>query len=479
MRRHKTNLSHYRLFTGNMGKLIPIGLVEVLPGDTFQHATSALVRLSPMVAPVMHGMTVRIHHFYVPHRLVWPEFEDFVTGGPDGLNNDIVPQYNPATRVRNDVLDYYGVPPTPGPVSELPLRGYVAIFNEFYRDQDLVAEKILPPGGAAWFPYQVAWGKDYFTTARPWEQKGDAVSIPVGGLGDLKSLFFQQGQASTAQNWVNLAGGSTASGANIRTLGIDENAAWGGAGALEATNISVSDLRRSLALQRFAEARARYGSRYTEYLRYLGIRSSDARLDRPEYLGGGKVRVNVSEVLQTAPEISDGQNEEFGVGDMYGHGIAAMRSRRYRRFFEEHGYVHSFLSVRPDSIYMNAVPRHWLRLTREDFFVKELQHIGQQPILEKEIYFPGQSGDVFGYQDRYREYREQFSQVSGSFRDDLNFWHLARDFDAQPGLNANFIQCDPSKRIFAITSEDGLWCMVQHKLIARRMVDRSAAARIV
>ena len=176
--------------------------------------------------------------------------------------------------------------------------------------------------------------------------------------------------------------------------------------AVSAVNIIA--LREAFAMQRYEEARARYGSRYTEYLRYLGVRSSDARLQRPEYLGGGKQTIQFSEVLQTAP------GEDPGVGSMYGHGIAAMRSNRYRRFIEEHGYVITMLSVKPKTIYTQGLQRTWNRRTKEDFFQKELQHIGQQEILNKELYAKNSQPDgVFGFQDRYDDYRRAESRVSG------------------------------------------------------------------
>jgi len=232
-----------------------------------------------------------------------------------------------------------------------------------------------------------------------------------------------------------------------------------------ASAITINALREAMALQRYAEARARYGSRYVEYLRYLGVRSSDARLQRPEYLGGGRQTIQFSEVLQTA----EGTNP---VGEMRGHGIAAMRSNRYRKFFEEHGYVISLLTVRPKTIYQQGLFRHWNRRVKEDFYQKELQHIGQQEILNKEVYAPHASPDgVFGYQDRYDEYRRNESLVSGEFRDTtLDHWHMARVFGSTPALNASFVSSVPTKRIFASESTDGLYIMANHSMQARRMV---------
>jgi len=199
-------------------------------------------------------------------------------------------------------------------------------------------------------------------------------------------------------------------------------------------------------------------------LRYYGIRSSDARLQRPEYLGGGRQTIQFSEVLQT----SEGTNP---VGELRGHGIAAMRSNRYRCFFEEHGYVFSMISIKPKTIYAQGIPRTWNRRTKEDFFQKELQHIGQQEILNKEIYAAHATPDgVFGYQDRYDEYRRKESSIAGEFRDVLDFWHYARIFASDPALNSSFITANPTKRPNAVQTNDVLYIMANHSIQARRMI---------
>lgn len=235
--------------------------------------------------------------------------------------------------------------------------------------------------------------------------------------------------------------------------------------------MSINDLREALAIQRFEEARARYGSRYVEYLRYLGVRSSDARLNRPEYLGGGKQTIQFSEVLQTAEGTSP-------VGTLRGHGISAMRSRRFRRFFEEHGYVIGLMSVKPRTMYMQGLARTWNRRVKEDFFQRELQHIGQQEVLNKEVYAAHATPDgVFGYQDRYDEYRRMESSVAGEFKaNTLNFWHFAREFSSDPALNATFVKSVPTERTFASAATDVLYVMAMHSLQARRQVSRSGTS---
>ena len=233
---------------------------------------------------------------------------------------------------------------------------------------------------------------------------------------------------------------------------------------------TIQDLREAFALYRYQEARARYGGRYVEYLRYLGIRSSDARLQRPEYLGGGRQTIQFSEVLQTGVT-TDGDDTE-GVGNLKGHGIGALRSNRYRRFFEEHGYIFTLLSVKPKTIYNNGIARHFMYQTKEDFFQRELQHIGQQEVYTGELDIIGnnQMREVFGWQDRYDHLRRSESTIAAQFRSTLNFWHYARIFGSQPTLNADFVKCTPTKRVNAVTSEDVLWVMANHSIQARRQV---------
>lgn len=464
-----------------MGQLIPVGLMEVLPGDTFQHSTSVLARMSPMVAPVMHQIDLRVHHFYVPNRIIWSDWENFITGGPDGNNDDVIPTMS-ATYSPGTVLDYLGVPPgVQVEVNSLPLRAYNLIWNEYFRDQDLQAERGTTENSLA----RIAWEKDYFTDARPWEQKGDDITMPLGttapviGRGNDSPTFNANGtrQLST------IVGDSAAQWSGT-TPDNPQNAWWEDpalvADLSNASPPTINQFREAFALQRYAEARARYGSRYTEYLRYLGVTPSDARLQRPEYLGGGRKTMSISEVLQTGPENDPGPGPEYGVGDMFGHGINAMRTNRYRRFFEEHGYVMTLLSVRPKAMYVNGMDRHFLKQDKEDYWQKELMHIGQQPVKQGEVFAAGDGTDqdTFGYSDRYIEYKRAQSRVTSEFRELLNYWHLARDFEEKPALNSDFIECNPSKRIFAEQTQDSLWIMCQHRVAARRLVSKSSASRI-
>lgn len=484
MKRAKFSLSNTKLLSCDMGELVPIGLTEVLPGDTFQHSTSAMLRCSPLLAPVMHPVHVQVHHWFVPNRLVWEDWEDFITGGPDGLDASEFPTIAmPASTgaAVGSLADYLGVPPGIADleVSALPFRGYALIWNEFYRDQDLQTELAISLASGADSTTSTAlknsgWAKDYFTSARPWEQKGASITIPLGDTAPLEnfgsdyslSRIASTGATTTAAN--NMMTGVTG-GINNGTVALQVDVSPNMRADLSgASAVTVNVLREAMALQRYQEARARYGSRYTEYLRYLSVRSSDARLQRPEYLGGGRQTIQFSEVLQTA----EGSNP---VGEMRGHGIGALRSNRYRRFFEEHGYVYTFLTVRPKGIYMQGLPRTWNRRIKEDYWQVELQHIGQQEVLNKELYAGHATPDgTFGYQDRYDEYRRQESTVSGEFRTSaLDFWHMARDFSTDPALNSTFVECVPPDRSFAVPSEDVLYVMAKHSIQARRLVART------
>ncbi len=485
MKRNKFSLSNYKLLSCDMGELIPVNIEEVLPGDTFQQSSSALVRVSPLLAPVMHPVHVRMHHWFVPHRLIWEDFEAFITGGPDGMDASVFPTVtlDATTGAVGTLADYLGCPTGVNPfeVSALPFRAYDLIFNEWYRDQDLVTELVIDQSSGADTTtdlslQNVAWEKDYFTSSRPWTQKGPEVTIPLQGDAPITGLGADNASPTVGPANVRETDQSTPSSyANYwTTLFAEEDTGNTGYPNIRAdlsgvTAANINELRLAFALQRYEEARARYGSRYTEYLRYLGVRSSDARLQRPEYLGGGKQTIQFSEVLQTAPT-----SDPTYVGELKGHGITAVRSNRYRRFFEEHGYVITLMSTRPKTIYTQGSRRTWNRRTKEDFWQKELEHIGQQEVLNKEIYAAAASPDgTFGYQDRYDEYRRSESMVMGEFRESsLDYWHMARIFASEPALNSTFVESNPTKRINAVQSEDVLWCMVNHSVQARRYLSK-------
>jgi len=485
MKRSKHSLSHYNLHTLDMGQLIPIDWYEALPGDSVRQSSSALLRLSPLVTPVMHPVQVRIHHWFVPNRVLWDGWENFITG----VDGEEPPPFIEHVPVAKDLADYMGIGPyTPGPATHsfslFPIRAYNKIFNEFYRDQDLVGtvnEDSLTV-------QNVAWEKDYFTAARPSAQQGDPLTLPLGTRAEVRGIGIRQGDAftNTGEDVIESTGDvqtyansqDTQDGTNI--FEIEENPDIPGAPNIwadltTASGVDINDLRTLFALQRYKEARAQFGSRYSEYLRYLGVRSSDARLQRPEYLGGGKSTVSFSEVLRTGSSNSEGEP----LGEMAGHGIAAVKSRRWVKFFEEHGIVMTLASIRPKSMYLNGINRAWSRETKEDYWQKELELIGQQSVRLKEVYAAGASATAhFGYQDRYSEYRHIQNYVTSEFRNTLNDWHLGRIFGSTPALNADFVNCVPTKRVFAEQTQNSIWGMFSHHIQARRLVGKRTIGKI-
>lgn len=512
-RRSLFSLSHYKLFTGKMGYLYPVACMEALPGDTFQMSTSIFLRFSPMVAPVMTPVTVKVHHWFVPTRLIWDDFEDMITGGPDGTSVPTPPYFvadGEGVQSRSSA-DYLGIPPNVPNLeySALPQRAINLIYNEWYRDQNLQTEKTLSTASGLDTTtdqslYLSPWDKDYFTTASPYEQKGAAVNVPInlttsggnpiitatttisgngtpsftGGSASTSNDFRQTliGSQSGTGNLQSPTNGNSASRANLTwvnpALAANTTVTWNGGPDTQGA-LNLNAFREGMAMQRFEEHRMLYGSRYTEYLRYLGVKASDGRLQRPEYLGGGRSVVQFSEVLQTA------QDGDTPVGTMRGHGIGAMRTNRFRRFFEEHGYVITLMSIRPKSIYTQGLNRMFNRKIKTDWWQREFEHLGQQEVLNKEIYAASSDPDgTFGYQDRYNEYRTHPSYVAGEFRDFLNYWHLAREFDSQPVLNSDFISSLPTDRVFADrTGNDTLYIMANNSVQARRLLSRRGTPR--
>ncbi len=497
MRRDKFSLSHYKMFTADMGKLIPMTWFDVLPGDSIQMSTSALVRMSPLVAPVMHPTKVRIHHFFVPMNQIWENFEvDFITGGPDGTDSTTPPfiTFTDTSGGESELPDYLGIAPynyagDAGNInaSALPFRAYQKIWNHFYRDQDLMTLAGFTDadgdGGQDATTKQtlnsVGWEKDYFTTARTVETKGTAVTIPIGTEAPVVGRNMDFDDVADSANWAQIendAGAlkrlatAGAAGSPLYGISTSDGTRYLAADLAQATGTDINDLRLALAVQRYQEARNVYGSRYQEYLRYLGV---NVRQDseEPTYLGGGRQVIQFSEVLQTGQDFD--ANDK--IGQMAGHGIAALRTNRFRRFFNEHGIVMSLMSVIPKPIYATGLHRSWNRDTKEHYWQKELETIGEQAVLNKEVDARHDTPDgTFGYQRRYDEYRWHPSSLAGEFRSSLNTWHLARIFAADPALNSTFVSASPSKRIFADTSNNSMYVMANHSIQARRIVNRHA-----
>jgi hypothetical protein len=489
-KRNKFSRSHYNLLTMNMGELIPIYCDEVIPGDIWRHRTSALIRCTPQLHPVMHPVNVRIHSWFVPLRLIWDDYEDFFTGGNDGDQTPTHPYINLTSVSEGSLYDYLGFPPGTYTfdANALFLRAYNKIYNEHYRDQDLCTETTIDTTSGEDTTttdsiQKVSWEKDRLTTCRGDTQRGSDVSIPLSGDMDvvLNSDDADSNLFRNASTGVVMAGNIYAESGTGKTEieggtngVIDPNGRWD-ADVSTGGGITLEDLRLTIGKQRYMEIMQRAGARYGEYARAIfGVNNPDARLQIPEYLGGGRQTISFSEVIATADDDTTGTV----VGGLKGHGIAAIRTRRYKRFFPEHGIVMSLMSVVPRAIYTQAIERQLIRgvnTVKEDYFVPQLQGIGDDEIFDHEVYVEAASQtSVFGYQNRYEEYRTKESRVSGEMNSDPGYdRHMGRVHASEPSLNQSFIECNPTKRCFSSTSVDSLQVMVSHSIQARRPIGKT------
>jgi hypothetical protein len=484
--RNLFSMSHYRPMTFSMGELVPAMVFEVLPGDVIQHSIDALLRVSPLLTPVMHPVRVHTYTFYVPTRVVWEDFEDFITGGDDGNDASVYPQIT-LTPTEGSLGDYLGLPiGTEISVNANIFRAYADIWNNYFRDKDLQTELTIDRTSGADSTTNTTlqnkcWEKDFFTTCRPTQQKGDDVLLPLGttapvtiNTGDSTEIGNAAGSANYGPLQIAEASHATFPGglhglAPPAGAGVDADVVLRGSADLtSATAATINELRQAFAEQRFKEARSRYGNDYRDYLAWLGVRSPDARLQRPEYMGGGRSTISFSEVIQGAPDF----DANTGVGNLHGHGIAGLRSNFYKKFFYEHGYLISMICVLPKTMYVDGLPYMWTKTTKEEFWQKEYQHVGQRAVQNREVYAAHASPtETFGYQDNYDEYRQMPSGVAGEFRSTLDEWHMARSFGSDPALNAAFVSANPTNRIYQSTSTDQLYALVYHNMRAKRLLD--------
>jgi len=451
MRRFDYNLGFRHTTTCDLGQLVPIYHEEVLPGDTFRFSAGVLARLAPLQNPVMHEVEMRISSWFVPNRILWTGWEDFITG----VDAVTAP---PTVAIANTGLDqvpiYMGAArQVQSGLSALPVRAYNMIWNEYFRDIDIQTE-VAEDNLAILY---VNWEKDYFTRSRPSPQQGTPEQIPAVGYGRIEATTgISTGAITTSFDSSTPKQLEGSDGSITDPLEV----------SLAAAGITVDALRRSVALQRFAEARSRYGDRYVDYLRWLGIRPSDGRLSRPEFLGGATQRVSVSEVLSTA------EGATVGVGDLFGHGIAGLRGRPWRKMFEEAGQIVTVLFIRPRIQYLTQTPKTWFRSDAMDYWQKELELLPWQEIKEREIFGGGSATTTFGYVPRYHEYRSRFSYASGQMGKAGTFtdWHYGRDFSSAPSLNNTFLQCVPATRVYQDTTIPEAQISAVFDVRARRLV---------
>lgn len=487
-RRNAFNLSHERKMSMNMGDLVPCMVQEVIPGDRFRVSMEHLIRLQALNSPMMHRVDVYTHFYFVPNRIIWNEFEDFITGGEDGTKQPVFPtisfnQSSPSVKKLmgiGSLADYLGFPSyqitTLGngsfpKISALPFRAYQLIWNEYYRDQNLQT-KIdvnknsgnLDLTGQILSDYNLqkrAWEKDYFTSALPFAQRGEQLHLPITGNAP---VVTGTGPALRVGNPI----GTTVGEYGINTQNANQQGDTIHADMSNVTSSTITELRTATNIQRWLEKSARGGARYVEnILTQFGVKSSDARLQRPEYLGGGKTPVVISEVLQQSATQSNSPQ-----GNMAGHGISVGKSNRFKKSFEEHGYVIGIMSVMPRTAYMQGLPRHWTKFDKFDYFWPDLAHLGEQEVRSEELYFNPNgtitNKETFGYQPRYAEYRFNNDTVHGDFTDTLDFWHMARKFDTKPNLNSSFVKCDATDRVFAVSQE------IQDQLLVQTYVNFQA-----
>lgn len=522
-RKSKFDLSHERKLTTRMGRLTPILMQEAIPGDKFRGSSEVLLRLAPLLAPIYDQITLYVHYFFVPNRLLWSEWETFITGGRLGPGStdpvtapipplmylqDMITSY-PTTLANSTLGDYLGVPKLPlaGEVAAdyngitldvLPFLAYQRCWYDYYRDRNYVADDILA------FPYDSGgiptsaipkvctirtrdWMKEYFTAALPFTQRGVEVLMPLDGSGTVTYLdtSIVKKTDGSVPNADQLLGSGPSPGATsslfINKTGTGTN---GNSGRIEniddvlltSSDVSINDLRSAVRLQEWLERNAVAGSRYTESIQaHFDVRPQDSRLQRAEFIGGGRIPVKISEVVNTAFSLNDA-DETIPAGNMAGHGVTYGNTNRFNYFCPEHGFIVGIMSIMSKPSYYQGLPRMFKRPTFLDYPWPTFAQLGEQRVEKWELYASkttlledadGQT-PLFGYQSRYSDWKQAFSSNHGDFRDSLMFWTLVRDFSSAPTLGSTFVGYtdDIQDRIFAASADgsDSFWCYVHNQV---------------
>lgn len=489
--------------TINPNRLYPIYLDEVLPGDTFNLKLTAFARLATPVVPVMDNLYMDFFFFYVPNRLVWNNWTKLngEQDNPGDSTDYLVPQYTTPSGQGwgvQSLPDYFGLPVgVPNlSVSSLPFRAYNLIWNEYFRDENFQQSMPVPKGdgpdpqsstladGTATATYKLLYRgkrKDYFTSCLPWPQKGPGVELPLSGFAPVVNwsdeaplygnhLFtpkLYDGSGSAVNGSLAAYNGElTRTSTTAPTNHYAAKLALG-ADLSQTTAVTINTMRQAFQVQRLLEKDARGGTRYFEILvSHFGVRSPDSRLQRPEYLGGGQIPVNIHTVAQTSSTDSTSPQ-----GNLAAIGVAGGSGIGFSKSFVEHGYIIGLVNVRADLTYQQGIDRHWSRRTRFDFYWPSLAHLGEQAVLNKEIFAQGSAAidpdsddsvpfdeEVFGYQERWAEYRYGINKITGKLRSgitgSLDVWHLAQNFANLPTLNESFIQENvPISRVIAVQDE--------------------------
>ena len=558
-KKNKFDLSHEVKMTGNMGNLYPCFIQDVIPGDAFRVDTQQLIRFSPLLAPMMHNIDFKLDYFFVPYRLVWDEWKDFITGGEDGNDLPSYPRWKVGATTRNTYLtkgslaDYMGIPPyiATGDNAEigrawtglatdeanqqylsiLPFRAYQLIWHEYFRDQNVVQDgytQYTDSGiqASSTLADQLTlrktnWQKDYFTSSLPFLQRGGEVSLPLGDIAPLVYGDYDEltDSATTDRQYVrkpysvdpigyltsDSLGYNASSVLQQNSNGTNANIDITATHAVDltsATGATINELRKASALQEWLELMARAGSRYREQIfAIFGEKIPDYTVQIPKYLGGGKTPIMISEVLSTYSQTSSastGTSQDRPQGDMSGHALALGDNIGFTESFDEHGIILGLCRIVPKASYVQGLSKFWQKFDKFDHYFPQFANLGEQEVHAKELYVKGHTATsgfdtdnaqgtggnshdetIFGYQQRYAEYKYAQNRVAGDFRDTLAHWELSRRFTDYPLLNQDFIEVDSEtdglinglNRIFAInTTDDKIWMSLYHKVDALRPI---------
>lgn len=513
------DLSYDNAFTAKFGSIIPCYFEDVIPSDHFRISAAPFVRMNPLSAPIMGRMNVSVHYFFVPYRIIWDEWEKFITGGANGTSTPVMPYISGSTigDTYFPLMDTLGLARTtvdssgaksmvmPSKVSALGWRAYWKIINDYFRDENLTPDlfdkeqtNYLSIGSGdvtklpGWSPvfddtylfshYQRAWRKDLFTSALPFAQRGAPVDIPI--LPEADVLFQDSSSPSNPY-----ATRTAISAENILQTKLESGTGAGLTGKLVAKNsagsFNINDLREASAIQRFLERNAIGGARYKEQiLSHFGVEVPDYRLARPEFLGGCKTPIMTSQVLQTSQT-----NTDSVLGTQGGHGISAGSMVPFDYYAKEHGCIIGVASITPDAYYSQGINRAFTKFDKLDYFYPYFENLGEQAITNKELYISGNDSfdnKEFGYAPRYYEYKHRVSEVHGDFRNSLAYWIPQRIFSALPALNPDFVKIDPSKEeslnnIFAVTDPDvdPFYCVVSNAVKAVRPISKFSKFKLV
>lgn len=518
-KRNVFDLSCVNKLTCEAGELIPIYWEEMLPSDEFKVATANRIRLAPQALPVMHNVDVSMYWFFVPMRILWSGFEEYITGGKDGTAQPTFPFigfFSSGPTAVGSLFDYLGFPsfssslPSPVSFSAMPIAAYIKIYNDYFRDENLQDELIYecvdgnngsagininsqiggksnPYQRGAWKPFLASWKKDYFTSALPWTQRGNPVRIPLlgsapinysGVTGDDKGRLMSGAKSPSYIVPESSATGDSPAGLPVTVSGNSQTGSptYGLEADLSAaTSATINDLRRAFRLQEFLERNAVGGSRLTEIIRaHFGVKSPDSRLQRSEFIGG-----SINPVMFEAVYQNSATQENAPLGDFAGRAISVGGQKPVKFFAKEHGVFMGIMVIRPRPEYQDITPRRLLHGLNDkfDFFWPDLAHIGEQSILNRELFTSGTVADqeTFGYTPRYNEYRFHPSETHGEMKTVLKQFHMNRIFNSTPKLNQQFMNCNPRTDMFVVQDgniSDHYWCEILIGNRAKRPVPK-------